>query len=80
MFLIRFGYLDLLKLLFSSKWREVASRAKSTGISGDMKGDGFQNGGALVIDKNGKLLFEYKQDDAADHVSADDVLKALNIK
>ena len=45
-----------------------------------MKGDGFQYGGALVIDKNGKLLLEYKQEDAADHVSAEDVLKALNIK
>ena len=69
-----------MKLLFSSKWREAASRAKTIGVGGDMKGDGFQNGGALVIDKNGKLLLEYKQEDAADHVSAEDVLKALNIK
>ena len=69
-----------MKLLFSSKWREAASRAKTIGVGGDVKGDGFQYGGALVIDKNGKLLLEYKQEDAADHVSAEDVLKALNIK
>ena len=40
----------------------------------------FQNGGALVIDKNGKLLYEYKQEDAADHVNIEDVLKALKIE
>ncbi len=45
-----------------------------------MKGDAFQNGGALVIDKNGKLLLEYRQEDAADHVDASDVLKALKIE
>lgn len=44
-----------------------------------MKGDGFQNGGALVIDKNGKVLLEYRQEDAADHVDEKDVLKALGL-
>ena len=29
---------------------------------------------------NGKLLLEYKQEDAADHVSAEDVLKSLRIE
>lgn len=48
-------------------------------VEGDLKGDGFQNGGALVIDKKGKILLEFKQDDPAEHVEANDVLKALNI-
>ena len=39
----------------------------------------FFIGGALVIDKGGKLLLEYKQEDAADHVNPEDVLKALKI-
>ena len=45
-----------------------------------MKGDGFQNGGALIVDKNGKQLYEYIQEDAADHISAEEIFKALNIK
>ena len=44
-----------------------------------MKGDGFQNGGALVVDAKGKLLYEYRQEDAAEHISADEILKALKI-
>jgi hypothetical protein len=44
-----------------------------------MKGDGFQNGGALVVDRNGKLLLEYRQEDASEHVSDADVLKALGL-
>jgi hypothetical protein len=45
-----------------------------------MKGDGFQNGGALVVDRKGKLLLEYRQEDAADHVKESDVLNALRIQ
>ena len=43
-------------------------------------GDGFQNGGALIVGKNGKQLYEYIQEDAADHISAEEIFKALNIK
>ena len=49
------------------------------GITGDMKGDGFQNGGTLIVDKNGKQLYEYRQEDAAEHISAEEILKALNL-
>ena len=49
------------------------------GITGDIKGDGFQNGGALIVDKDGKLLLEYRQEDAADHISAEQILKALDL-
>ena len=40
----------------------------------------MQNGGALVVAKNGRLLLEYLQVDASDHVEASDVLKALKIQ
>ena len=49
------------------------------GIQSDMKGDAFQNGGTLIIDKNGKLLYEYRQEDAAEHISEQEILKALKI-
>ncbi len=55
------------------------SKAKSMNITGDMKGDGFQNGGSLVVDKNGKMLYEYRQEDAAEHISAEEIFKALKI-
>lgn len=55
------------------------SQGDSLGIKGDLNGDGFQNGGALVVDKNGKLLLEYRQEDAAEMVTDVDILKALKI-
>ena len=45
-----------------------------------MKGDGFQNGGALVVDIGGKQLYEYRQMDASEHISGDEILTALNLK
>jgi prostamide/prostaglandin F2alpha synthase len=75
----RFSFWDLIKKLCTRSWLDKNSKAKSMGISGDMKGDGFQNGGALVVDKNGKQLYEYRQEDAAEHISADEILQALKI-
>lgn len=41
-----------------------------------MKGDGYQNGGALVVEIGGsKTLLHYVQKEAPDHVSNADVLK-----
>ena len=68
-----------MKLLFTAKWREAQSKAKGMNINGDLKGDGFQNGGALIVDKGGKQLYEYIQDDAADHISAEEIYKAFKI-
>ena len=48
-------------------------------VGGDMKGDGFQNGGTLIVDKKGKQLYEYRQEDAAEHISAEEILKALDL-
>jgi prostamide/prostaglandin F2alpha synthase len=75
----RFSFCDLLKKLFTGKWKTAKSKADSMGISGDMKGDGFQNGGAIVVDKNGRQLYEYRQEDAAEHISAEEILRALKI-
>jgi len=45
-----------------------------------MAGDGYQNGGALVVGKNGETLFHFVQEGAPDHASNLDLLKALNIE
>ena len=40
-----------------------------------MAGDGYQNGGALVVGVNGETLFHYVQEGAPDHASNLDLLK-----
>lgn len=51
-------------------------QAKELGIKGDMKGDGFQNGGLLVVAGKGeKVLYEFKQDNPADHAENATILK-----
>ena len=47
---------------------------------GDLKGDGYQNGGTLVVAAGGKVLFSYLQEDPADHADPQDILKALGIQ
>jgi prostamide/prostaglandin F2alpha synthase len=69
----------MMKKLVTGRWFSVANQAKSKGISGDLKGDAYQNGGTLIVDKNGKQLYEYRQEDAAEHISVDEILKALKI-
>nr|KAG5706427.1 hypothetical protein BaRGS_032820 [Batillaria attramentaria] len=53
--------------------------AKAEKVGGDMKGDGMQNGGTLVVEKGGKTLLSFKQENPADHVDPAEVLKALGI-
>ena len=45
-------------------------------VGGNLFGDGFQNGGVLVVDKGGKTLHHYVQDGPADH---EDNAKILNV-
>jgi len=75
----RFGFLGLFPAVLSRLSRAAQSRAKSLGLGGNMAGDGYQNGGALVVSESGATLFHYVQEEAADHASNADILKALNI-
>ena len=54
-------------------------RAKFLGLGGNMAGDGYQNGGSLVVKKGGETLWHYVQQEAPDHASNADILKALGI-
>lgn len=75
----RFGFFGLFPAVFSSLARAAQSRAKALGLGGNMAGDGYQNGGALIVSKEGETLFHYKQEEAPDHASNADILKALGI-
>jgi len=45
-----------------------------------MGGDGFQNGGMLIVQAGGsKVIFSYKQDGTADHVPNDKILNLLSL-
>ena len=50
------------------------------GVKGDMKGDAFQNGGTIIVEKGGKLIFEHRQEDAAEHISVEQILSSLGLE
>jgi prostamide/prostaglandin F2alpha synthase len=75
-----FSFLETLKLILTKKWRDTTNKGRVMGIDSDLKGDKYQNGGTLIIDKNGKVLYQYNQEDAADHISKEEILNALEIK
>ena len=65
-------------MILSAAARAASSRAKSLGLGGNMRGDGWQNGGCLVVEKGGgdKPLLLYVQPSAPAIVSNADILKA----
>ena len=42
-------------------------------------GDGFQSGGALIVDKNGNQILEFRQNDVSDLITSDEILRALDL-
>lgn len=42
-----------------------------------MKGDGLQNGGALIVGPGGKLLLSFRQEGPAEHISNSKILQVF---
>ena len=62
MILQRFSLMRLLPKLCSSKWKNANEEAKAKGLGGNLKGDGGQTGGVLVVGQGGApTMFTYKQ-------------------
>ncbi|GFO21958.1 hypothetical protein PoB_004846300 [Plakobranchus ocellatus] len=76
----RLNVFTLFPSLFGKKTRDVLSESKEKGIDGNFAGDGWQNGGALVVNKGGRALLQFRQESPGDHVDPNDVLKALGIE
>ncbi|XP_046547532.1 prostamide/prostaglandin F synthase-like, partial [Haliotis rubra] len=76
----RLGVFSLFPAIFAKKARDAMSQAKTEKIEGNFKGDGMQNGGTVVVAKGGKVLLNFKQENPADHVDPNEVLKALGIE
>ena len=67
--------MGLFPAVLSAAARAAQSRAKALGLGGNMTvGDGYQNGGALVIAKGGETLLHYVQKETPDHASNVDLL------
>jgi len=75
----RLGFFSAIGSVLGKLGRAMISEAKSKGIDGNLKGDGMQNGGTIIVAAGGKVLLTYKQESPADHVALEDVLKALDI-
>ena len=75
------GYLELIPAILSAAARAAQGKAKALGLGGNMSGDGYQNGGCLVVEKGGgdKPLLYYVQKGAPDHVANSDVLKVNGV-
>ena len=55
-------------------------QSKQRNISGNLSGDGLQNGGLLIIKKGGtEVLLLHKEDVPGDHVPNDVILEILGI-
>lgn len=55
-------------------------QSRSDGLEGNLKGNGLQTGGTLIVSENGtKILMDYRQTNPADHVQNSEILKVLGI-
>jgi len=76
-----FNLCTIIMSLFNKKARAAISKGKADKIPSNLKGNGLQNGGVLVVNKGGsEILMDFKQDNPADHVENSDILKVLGIK
>lgn len=63
------------------QWITILSQAKANKIDGNFAGDGFQNGGLLIVSKGGKqLLLNESEEEPGEHVPNIIILETLNIK
>jgi len=75
----RIGMFSVAGQLISKQSRKWLAHANQLGVTGDMKGNGLQQGGTYVIEKGGKVLFKHTQEGFGDHPKLEDILKSLNI-
>ncbi|KAF7659173.1 hypothetical protein LDENG_00002200 [Lucifuga dentata] len=76
----RYSVLSVVPAALGKKVKDVISKANAAGIQGNFSGDLLQSGGMLIVAKDGeKILLHFIQDSPGDHVSLEDVSKALGI-
>ena len=72
---------EAIRVLLSSASQEAISTARALGLTSNMEGDKFQNGGCLIVEKGGgrNPLLNFIQNSPADRVSNVEILKVLEI-
>lgn len=76
----RFTFLSIWTAILSRISRAGISEARRRGISGNLSGDGLQNGGLLIVTKAGtRLLLNHREELPGDHVANDEILRILGI-
>lgn len=48
-------------------------------LQGNLKGDKLQNGGLLIIDDQGEIIYEFRQERPCHFVSNNEILRVLNL-
>lgn len=76
----RLNFFSLFPAIFAKTSRDAMDKAKKEKIDGNLKGDGMQNGGILIVAAGGKLLLSFKQENPADHLESSEILKAVGVK
>jgi len=76
----KYGTFGVLMSLLQKTARDAVAKSKADGISGNLRGNGLQTGGTLIVSEGGtKILMDYRQTNPADHVANSEILKALGI-
>jgi len=75
----RFNYCSIVTSLLTAESRSMISKGRQLHLGGNFKGDGLQNGGALIVEKGGKLLYEFKQVGPAEHLPNEKILSVLSL-
>jgi len=77
----KIGYLAMIPALLAKVARDAVRKGKEWAVGGNLQGDGFQNGGLLIVAPKGeKVLYEFKQDNPADHAENSAIAKALGLE
>lgn len=63
---------------FTAKGKQAFAKAKDEKTSSNVRGDGFQLGGILMVSRGGKeVLYKYVETNSLDEPPLDDVVKVL---
>ena len=76
----RFNFINIWKALLSRISRTAMSESRSRNVSGNLSGDGLQNGGLLIVTRYGtRVLLNHHEEVPGDHASNEQILEALGI-
>ncbi|CAF0988561.1 unnamed protein product [Adineta ricciae] len=72
------GWIKGISDIFASSTRTWDNETKKMGVTGNLKGDGFQLGATYVVGpKDGKVWLAHPQKDYGDHPSIDEIVKTI---